>query len=268
MLKTSTVQMARIAKSVMRNNNLRVGGDITGLHSLIFARAMYPKQLTAALRSVGFRTADVNFCQADEELCEGNIGLPRIDMPVLDNKPGLAGPGIGYLDDVTNLLANGMLDIHHIPKLNQATPSYLRSGQGRRENKVKVQHKKVDVKDLKATQNQLWLGKAIEMALNNWGLDEFLVTSKDNYVIDGHHRWAALLLISQYTREQLANLLPLALKNETHEVQFLFEEYKKQPSLPGKKHILANCAEFDLGYERLLAVMNAYTDAKNINRKP
>jgi hypothetical protein len=267
MLKTSTIQMARIAKSVMRENNLRVGGDITGLHSLIFARAMYPKQLTAALRSVGFRTADVNFCEADEELCEGNVGLARIDMPVLDNEEGLAGPGMGYLDEVTMLLQKGMLDIYNVPALGEAKPSYLRSGLGLNENKVTVTHKPVNVKELKATQNQLWLGKAISMALNNDGLDEVLVLSKDKYVIDGHHRWAALLLLSEYSREQLARILPMAQHNNTEKVQFLFDQYKRLPSVKSKRQ-MANCAIFNLGYKRLLAVMNAYTDAKNITRKP
>lgn len=270
MLKTSTIQMARIAKSVMAENNLSVGGDPTGIHSLILAKAMYPKQLTAGLRTAGFRTADVNFCQADEDLCEGNVGLPRIMMPVLDNDAGLAGPGIGYLDEVTMLLEDGMLDIYNIPKIGQATPSYLSSGKGRRENVVTVEFKGINVRHLKATQNQLWLGKAIEMALSGFGIDgalkDPLIISKDEYVIDGHHRWAGILLLSEYTKEQLLTILPVAKKNDTHKVQFLFEQFKKQPALSGKR-IMASCAQFNLGYKRLLAVMNAYTDAKNIQRK-
>lgn len=259
MLRRSTLNTARVAVEVMENNNIHVAGDNTGLHALIFAKAMYPRQLTAALRNYGVRNADVNFCQADEELCEGNVGLPRIKMPVID-------PDLGYLDEVTELLENGMLDIYNVPKLGQATPSYLKSGRGRSENQVQVLYKAINVKMLKATQNQLWLGKAISMALTGGGLNEPLVVSKDEYVIDGHHRWAALLLLATYTKDQLAHILRFAQKSDLESVQNMFARFESDV-LPSKR-ILANCAQFQLGYQRLLAVMNAYTDAKGIHRKP
>ena len=259
MLRRSTLNTARVAVEVMENNNIHVAEDNTGLHALIFAKAMYPRQLTAALRNYGVRNADVNFCQADEELCEGNVGLPRIKMPVID-------PDLGYLDEVTELLENGMLDIYNVPKLGQATPSYLKSGRGRSENQVQVLYKAINVKMLKATQNQLWLGKAISMALTGGGLNEPLVVSKDEYVIDGHHRWAALLLLATYTKDQLAHILKFAQKSDLESVQNMFARFESDV-LPSKR-ILANCAQFQLGYQRLLAVMNAYTDAKGIHRKP
>jgi len=68
---------------------------------------------------------------------------------------------------------------------------------------IKSSIKHVEVKKLKPTQKQIYLVKftdnlrkrgaeAFKAFLNNTKLN--LITSKDNYIIDGHHRWQSSIL--------------------------------------------------------------------------
>ena len=67
----------------------------------------------------------------------------------------------------------------------------------------KATPKKVKVTDLKATQNQI-VGNKVSLFLNQLqngdedseftkALKEPIIVSSDGYIIDGHHRWAALV---------------------------------------------------------------------------
>lgn len=197
---------------------------------------------------MSFKISDVNLCEADKDLCRGNKGIHRIQMPVIEDT----------LDEFRLLLSKGKLDIYRIPYIGEAKPSYLNSGVG---DRVISKECEIDVRSLKPTQNQLWLGKAIEMALDGEALKEPLIVSKDNYVIDGHHRWAALLLLSIYRKRHLYKMLPYALGDNNTKVEDLLSENK------GGVGVFANCIQFDLNQGRLLAIMNAYTDAKGIERK-
>jgi len=72
-----------------------------------------------------------------------------------------------------------------------------------KEHNIKSSIKHVEVKKLKPTQKQIYLVKftdnlrkrgaeAFKAFLNNTKLN--LITSKDNYIIDGHHRWQSSIL--------------------------------------------------------------------------
>jgi len=217
---------------------IRLARDKFGIHSLILARATYSNRI---------RKANLNFCEVNKNTCSGNMGISRIDMPVVKD-----------LDEIIELMEEGMLDINNIP--SEAEEDYLESGFGLKKNKVKAIDKKISVKDLVATQDELWLGKAIDMAISGKGLDKPIIVSKDGYIMDGHHRWVAYLLLGAYNRKQLEKIYKIVKKDNMEEVKGLFDDYNVS------KDMKIDCVEFQLGGDRLLKVLNAYTDAKGIER--
>lgn len=103
------------------------------------------------------RTA-ADLCKEVPELCSRNLGIPRSKMPqVFDS----------FLDHV-------------------------------RELGYRVRKEKVDPHDLHATQKEIAVAM-VEKILRTFRSGSFdptkgLIVSKDDYVLNGHHRWAAVLL--------------------------------------------------------------------------
>lgn len=103
--------------------------------------------------------ASLNWC-ATQPLCRGNLGIPRSEMPQI--RP------------------------HAIPAFIQ----YVR------DSGVGIRKTSRPVKELRATQREI-NGDVVE-DLAQRGLKELLqaramFASEDGYILDGHHRWAALL---------------------------------------------------------------------------
>jgi len=95
------------------------------------------------------------------KLCKGNMGIPRVKMPQFDEK------------------------------VTKTFLSYLKK------NGVKVKKINIDVRKLKPMQNQL-NGDAINNMKKKYKQGMFninkqtILVSKNNYIIDGHHRWGTL----------------------------------------------------------------------------
>lgn len=107
------------------------------------------------------KSADI--CKVSPPVCKGNLGIPRKDMPQLP-------------DDVIS--------------------SFLSDFQKRG---VKVTKQSQHVGQLKATQGEINADKAQGMlaAYKEGSYDPSkkpIIVSKDGYVLDGHHRWAAMLM--------------------------------------------------------------------------
>lgn len=122
---------------------------------------------------------------------------------------------------------------------------FLTSGD-KKKDKVKISTKSIDIQKLSATQNEISKDKSEGMyAVSNnpdvkwrpW--TAAVIVSKDNYIVDGHHRWAATLM---YHLEH---------KNDS--------DYK-QVKMKG--------TTIDLDIRTLLAVANAFTDSIGNKRKP
>lgn len=63
-----------------------------------------------------------------------------------------------------------------------------------KKNNIIVKKKYINVLDLKPTQNQLNLEKIENMKKNIYNLNtKTIIVSKNNYIIDGHHRWGTLV---------------------------------------------------------------------------
>ncbi len=114
--------------------------------------------------------------------CRGNKGIAREQMPQLKGFP-IPGTPASKMD----LDKNGKVDIQHL-FLDRL-----------KEMGISTKRYKVDPIDLKATQNQL-VGSKIAMRVKqlekNSGHPKFTMpyfVSKDGYILDGHHGWAAVL---------------------------------------------------------------------------
>jgi hypothetical protein len=110
--------------------------------------------------------------------CVDSKGIPRVEMPQLKGVPTSGTPADSMARDV-----RGEVDI-----TNKFVDSLANSGIG-------LQKDSVEASFLKATQNELNGEKVagILQAARDGKLDMSspLIVSRDNYIVDGHHRWAA-----------------------------------------------------------------------------
>lgn len=109
--------------------------------------------------------------------CEGNKGIPRAEMPQL---AGIAAPGTAA--DALPKDDKGETDITEALKERLSADGYAMDAMS------------VPADTLKATQNELNGAKVAGMmkALEAGKLPPApIFVSRDNYVVDGHHRWAA-----------------------------------------------------------------------------
>lgn len=133
-----------------------------------------------AAKAAGKDIPNINLCKitvpGTNLFCGENKGVPRKKMPQLGGKPR---PG----SDADKLPKSGKGEVDGAKKFVEHL-----EGKG-----VKVTSDTVKASSLKASQNELVGAKVVGMANNkdfDPGSGEIFV-SKDGYVIDGHHRWAA-----------------------------------------------------------------------------
>jgi len=129
----------------------------------------------------GDKAPNYDFCKVtvpgSSLFCAESKGIPRIEMPQFGGTPVK-----GSQADKLPKNAKGEVDG------TQQFEDYLENTLG-----VKVQRKEVKAASLKASQNEL-VGAKVAGMINNEKFDpagEAIFVSRDGYVIDGHHRWAA-----------------------------------------------------------------------------
>lgn len=141
------------------------------------------------------RAADI--CKMNPSVCKKNKGLTRDKMPQIDGDKS-----------VKQLLASGkpadkakgeaMIQAGADPTsdktiLQQMIDHFQKNG-------VKTEAKEMPVGQMKATQSEIKADKVFGMADAHLkgkfpDIDSSVVVSKDGHILDGHHRWAALLTI-------------------------------------------------------------------------
>lgn len=133
------------------------------------------------------QTGFYDLCKVSVEgtnlFCAETKGIPRIKMPQLGGIPEAGSPA----DDEGRFPKDKKGEVN----LAEAFVAYLRDEQG-----IDVEVRTVRADYLKATQNELNGGKVAGMAnaIEAGNLDpegEAIFVSNDDYVVDGHHRWAA-----------------------------------------------------------------------------
>ena len=165
------------------------------------------KKVLEKLRSIT-KDNDVDLCSiavpGTNLFCAGNKQIPRDEMPQLKSTV-VAG---GKADE---LVKAGKLDID--AKTGEVNTEDLFKSMLEKEGITMKDPEPRQVTSLKATQNQL-VGSKVNMfakvlageqpiegkytgekALKKWqdALREPIIVSKDGYILDGHHRWAALV---------------------------------------------------------------------------
>jgi len=147
------------------------------------------------------------------------LGISRFDMPVINAKDK---------NRFQNDLSKGNIDIrkpyykpNRYPKdLDKITgKQWLKHGKmdnNKNDDKIKVKEKRVEASKLKPTQNQIWLAKIIDNFLTfgakiDESIPATIITSKEGYIIDGHHRFARTLLVNPNAKLKIL-YVPLSIK--------------------------------------------------------
>lgn len=140
---------------------------------------------TREAKAKGEQAPNFNLCQitvpGTNLYCDGNLGVPREDMPQFKGKPQPGSPAASMSVD-----RNGEVDTEPIFKKMLA------------EKGINVIDTEIPSDALKATQSELvgakvaGMAKALDVDPENPGITAPIYVSRDGYVIDGHHRWAAV----------------------------------------------------------------------------
>jgi len=147
------------------------------------------------------KSADV--CKLSPPVCDGNLGLSRDKMPQIPGDMSVkemldATKKDGSSDEGARAKGKAAVEAGADPDddrtiLNQMLDTL--KGEG-----VTVKPEKVPVGQLKATQKEIKAGKTFGMADSHLkgtfpNIGDQIVISSDGHILDGHHRWAALLTI-------------------------------------------------------------------------
>jgi hypothetical protein len=143
------------------------------------------KQIVDDAKAKGEKAPNINLCQitvpGTNLYCDDNLGIPREEMPQFKGKPQPGTPAADMPVD-----KNGEVDTEPLFKKMLE------------EKGVKVVQTEVPADKLKATQSELVGAKvvgmmdALEEDPENEALTAPIYVSRDGFVIDGHHRWAAI----------------------------------------------------------------------------
>lgn len=172
-------EISESARSAARGNNsevrLRTAQEVDE-----FMKAFHAE--VTKMKAAGEKANDFNLCKVTVPgtnlFCGDNVGKPRVSMPQIGGKP-VAGTDADKLPKNKDGEVDG----------TQAFKEHMES-QG-----IKFRETRVKVKELKASQNELVGPKVAGMA-NNQSYNPAgkpIFVSSDGYVLDGHHRWAAVV---------------------------------------------------------------------------
>lgn len=142
-------------------------------------------KLAREAKQKGTEAPNYNLCKitvAGTNLyCDNNLGIPRDEMPQFKGTPRPGSPA-----SKMKLNDNGEVDTEPVFK------------EMLKKKGIKTAETTIPADALKATQSELvgtkvaGMVKALEKEPNNPGINAPIYVSRDGYVIDGHHRWAAV----------------------------------------------------------------------------
>ena len=142
-------------------------------------------KLADEAKAKGEKAPNYNLCKVTVPgtnlYCDNNLGIPREQMPQFKGKPQPDSPADKMPKD-----KNGEVDTEEVFKQMLANKG------------IKTADTEVPSDSLKASQSELvgakvaGMTKALEEDPLNKGITAPIYVSRDGYVIDGHHRWAAV----------------------------------------------------------------------------
>ena len=184
------------------------------------------KQMVDKAIASGGKTPNFDLCQISVPgtnlFCRGNKGIERKDMPQLK---GIAAKGTKAENLPVGQDGEVSIEKSFVESLKQKG--------------VKLTNKQVEASRLKSTQNQLVGSKVVGMidALKKNPQDPNIAApifvSKDGYVLDGHHRWAAMVGLN----------------------------------FSSEKPVHMNIVEVDMGIDDLVEYTNNFADEMGIRQK-
>lgn len=134
-----------------------------------------------SIKDAGGTAPNINLCNVSVPgtnlFCAENVGKPRIQMPQLSGKPLPGSPADSLPKDPKGGVDLGPLFIEHLKSRG-----------------IMVTEKSYPASHLRASQNELLGNKVLGMmkSVQEGRMGPARIfTSRDQYVVDGHHRWAA-----------------------------------------------------------------------------
>jgi hypothetical protein len=142
-------------------------------------------KIASEARAKGEKAPNYNLCKVTVPgtnlYCDQNLGVPRAEMPQFKGTPQPGSPASKMKTD-----SSGEVDTEPLFK------------EMLKKKGIKTQLTEIPSDALKATQSELvgakvaGMTKALEQDNNHPGITAPIYVSRDGYVIDGHHRWAAI----------------------------------------------------------------------------
>ena len=142
-------------------------------------------ELTQQAKEKGEKAPNFNLCKitvpGTNLYCDDNLGIPRDQMPQFKGKPVAGSPAANL-----PMAKDGEVDTE--PLFQKML----------KDKGIKVARAQIPSDALKATQTELvgakvaGMAKALEANPNHPAITAPIYVSRDGYVIDGHHRWAAV----------------------------------------------------------------------------
>lgn len=140
------------------------------------------------------QSADI--CKLDPSVCEQNLGLTRDKMPQIEGEQTIKQMLKGKPGEIAK--AKAMIQAGGDPDSDKTIMQQMVDHLEK--NGVTTKNAEIPVGKLKATQSEIKADKVFGMAQAYLkgkfpNIDDSVVVSSDNHILDGHHRWAALLTI-------------------------------------------------------------------------
>lgn len=146
------------------------------------------------------KSADV--CKLSPSVCKGNKGLTRDKMPQIEGEKSVKAM-LASQDPLKKKKGQAMVAAGADPESDKTILEHMFDHL--KSHGVKIEETTIPVGTLKATQQEIKAAKVYEMAHSHLKGDfdeigDSVVVSRDGYLLDGHHRWAALLTIDPQRR--------------------------------------------------------------------
>lgn len=174
-----------------------------------------------------------DICKMNPPVCEGNKGLTRDKMPQIEGEKTVkqmleAVKKDGTPDLEARAKAKAMVQAGADPDSDKTIMQQMIDHF--KENGVNTKRTKAPVGMLKATQSEIKAEKTYGMA-DKYLKGEFknigdsVVVSRDGHILDGHHRWAALLTVDP-SREMDVQVIDMDMDDLLREAQAVPGVYK------------------------------------------
>jgi len=147
--------------------------------------------------------ASADICKMNPAVCSGNKGLTRDKMPQIEGEKTVkqmlnAVKKDGSPDEEARAKGRAMVQAGADPDSDKTVMQQMIDHF--KDNGVRTRNTKVPVGMLKATQSEIKATKTYGMADSYLkgkfpNIGDSVIVSRDGHILDGHHRWAALLTV-------------------------------------------------------------------------